>query len=288
MPDADDLIDVRRHRRLAGRRRQRPAGERRELQGDDREAFNGKALAIVQSTEDDGPITINASSAGLTPAAATVWAVEDHPKNTVAGRPIGVDPVHNRTPVGITPVLPDEVVVVQADGSTRLAAVNWQNLKHTTVKPGTTTVKGTIRGLGTNATAVITAYEPIGVDVWSTTVPAGMTPTLPPTVRVAYSDGVDQHLPVTWETVPASAYDTPGTITLDGAVEGLELPATAEIEVTDDFAPGQNLAAAAGQLEPIRRRQLLGSQQHPSQSSCSMGQPAAEVGRTSSTRPPPR
>ena len=224
-----------------------------------REAFHGKALAIIQSTEDGGPITVRASSAGLVPGVATVWAVEDHAKHEVAGRPVGVDPVYNRTPVGDVPDLPDEVVVVGADGSTELAGVNWQSLDNTTVEPGITTVKGTVRGLGSKATAIITAYEPVDVDTWSTRVPVGVAPTLPPTVRVVYSDGVDQQRPVTWETVPASTYDTPGVVNIDGTVEGLELGAAAVIEVTDDFVPGQNLAAATGLLSPSADASYSGS-----------------------------
>ena len=224
-----------------------------------RAAFHGKALAIIQSIEDDGPITVRASGAGLVPGVATVWAVEDHPRHEVAGRPVGVDPVYNRTPVGDTPDLPDEVIVVGADGSTELADVNWQSLEHTTFKPGTTTVKGTVRGLGSKATAIITAYIPVEVESWSTTVPVGVTPTLPATVRVVYSDGVDQHLPVAWETVPASTYDTPGVVHLDGTVDRLELGAAAVIEVTDDFVPGQNLAAASGPLSPSADASYAGS-----------------------------
>jgi beta-galactosidase len=40
----------------------------------DRAAFNGKALAIVQSTDRPGPITVSVSSPGLRPATTTVWA----------------------------------------------------------------------------------------------------------------------------------------------------------------------------------------------------------------------
>ncbi len=224
-----------------------------------REAFHGKALAIVQSIEDDGPITVQASSAGLVPGVATVWAVDDHRKHDNGGRPVGVDPVYNRTPVGDRPDLPDEVVVVSADGTTERADVKWQSLRKATERPGTTTVKGTVRGLGSAARAVITAYVPVEVEMWSTTVPVGLAPTLPPAVRVVYSDGVDQSLPVTWETVPDSTYRTPGVVELAGTVDGLGLEAAATIEVTGDFLPGQNLAAASGPLGPSADASYSGS-----------------------------
>jgi beta-galactosidase len=120
-------------------------------------------------------------------------------------------------------------------------------------------VKGTVRGLGSKATAIITAYVPVEVEPWSTTVPVGVTPTLPPTARVVFSDGVDQHLPVTWETVPDSAYDTPGVVNVAGTVEGVELDASAVVEVTADFVSGQNLASASGSLNPSADASYSGS-----------------------------
>jgi beta-galactosidase len=213
--------------------------------GPARSAFHGMALAIIQSTEDDGPITIRATSAGLIPGTTTVWSIDDHAKRHGAGGVGRVDPVYVRTPVGRTPVLPDVVRVVRADGSTRFAAVKWESLAKSAKKIGTTTVKGTVAGLGSLARAVITAYEPSDVDAWSTKVPVGQSPTLPPTARVIYSDGVDQWLPVTWHAVPESSYAFSGKVVVDGIVKGTRLHATAEVFVTDNFSPGQNIAATS-------------------------------------------
>lgn len=227
--------------------------------GPTRSAFHGKALAIIRSTESQGPITVTATSAGLVPGTATVFSVEPHAKNDVAGRPHGVEPVYVRTPVGTVPELPDEVRVIEADGSTRLAEVDWQNLKHVADEVGTTTVKGTINALGSAATAIVTAYEATEVEAWSTTVPVGQVPTLPPTVRVTFSDGVEQLLPVTWEDVPESSYGSPGTVVINGSVDMLGLAASAEVVVTEDFVQGQNLAAAAGPTMPTADASYSGS-----------------------------
>jgi beta-galactosidase len=227
--------------------------------GPTRSAFHGKALAIVQSTETEGPMTVTATSAGLVPGTATVLSVEPHARNDVAGRPYGVEPVYVRTPVGTAPDLPDEVRVIEAGGSTRLAEVDWQNLKHVAEQVGTITVKGTIVGLGSAATAIVTAYEPTEVEAWSTTVPLGQPPTLPPELRVTFTDGVTQLLPVTWEDVPEGTYGSPGTVTVHGTIDTLGLQVTAEVVVTEDFVPGQNLAAASSPTMPTADASYSGS-----------------------------
>jgi beta-galactosidase len=54
----------------------------------DRAAFNGEALAIVQSTERPGPITVSVSSPGLRPATTTIDAGHGgHARRAAAPRP---------------------------------------------------------------------------------------------------------------------------------------------------------------------------------------------------------
>lgn len=224
-----------------------------------RSAFNGKAIAIVQSLPTAGPITIRARAAGLEPADTTVWSVGRDPKVIVAGRPVGVDPVYVRAPVGASPALPAQVTVVNGDGSTSRVAVHWQRYE-AQHKPGVTTVTGTIHGLGAKAKAVVTAYEPSRVEPWSTVLPVGTSPTLPPTVRVIYTDGVDRLLPVTWGTVKAGSYASAGTVVVYGRVDGLRMSATAQVRVTADFEPGQNLASAASPTTPSADASYSGSQ----------------------------
>jgi beta-galactosidase len=65
-----------------------------------RQAFNGKALAIVQSTGRPGPIRVTATSPGLRPATATIAAV----------------PAHGRAPAAADPYHPPVTAPVPVDG----------------------------------------------------------------------------------------------------------------------------------------------------------------------------
>ena len=224
-----------------------------------RSAYNGKALAIVQSLPTAGPITIRARAAGLEPADTTVWSVGRDPKVTGAGRLVGVDPVYVRVPVGASPALPAQVTVVNGDGATSRAAVHWQRLDAQR-KAGVITVTGTIHGLDAKAKAVVTAYLPSRVEPWSTVIPVGASPTLPPSVQVVYSDGVDRMLPVSWGRVVGSSYASAGTVVVHGRVDGVRLGATAQVRVTADFEPGQNLASATSPTTPSADASYSGSQ----------------------------
>ncbi|MFL5995619.1 MAG: LamG-like jellyroll fold domain-containing protein [Streptomyces sp.] len=48
----------------------------------------------------------------------------------------------------------------------------------------------------------------------------GTAPSLPPTVRAAFSDGYDRDTPVTWDAVPPEKYAQPGTFTVAGTAVG--------------------------------------------------------------------
>lgn len=245
VPGADNLIDFEvTGGKLAGtdNGRSEDAGN---YKASSRHAFNGKALAIIGSTA-SGPVTIRARGAGLEPGTATVWSVKQNRHGTV-----GVDPVRLRVPVGGRLSLPGQVQIVSADGKTQAADVLWlQASKRISDKPGVTTIKGIVLGADAIAEATVSTYQPTGSDTWSTVVPVGTAPTLPRTVRVVYSDGVDRFLPATWDAVPKSSYSQAGTVNIGGAIAGTGLRTTAQIRVTADFKPGQNLAAATSPARP--------------------------------------
>jgi beta-galactosidase len=79
VPDADDAIsfDVRGAGRLAGLDNGRQE-DAENYKASTREAFNGKALAIVQSGDRSGPITVTATAPGLAPARTTIYASGGH------------------------------------------------------------------------------------------------------------------------------------------------------------------------------------------------------------------
>jgi hypothetical protein len=99
-----------------------------------RRAFNGKALAIVQSDGTPRPITLTATAPGLLPATTAVFETGRR-SHALAG----IETVVVRTPVGTPPSLPGRVRAVFADGSERMLRVAWERapaLRH----PGPYTV----------------------------------------------------------------------------------------------------------------------------------------------------
>src|SRR3954452_5000067 len=124
-----------------------------------RAAFNGKALAIVQSTTSPGPITVTVTSPGLLPQGTTILAGQDGVA-PVWQRPPGytVDYVGGfptTVPVGTTPSLPGTADVVYSDRVDRWLPVTWDALPSLT-QWGRYTVNGTVDGQKALATITVT------------------------------------------------------------------------------------------------------------------------------------
>jgi beta-galactosidase len=205
-----------------------------------RAAFNGKALAIIQSTTGSGPITVKVTSPGLAPQTATVFAGTG-----------GVEPVYGRGPVGSAPSLPATVRQVSADGSSTTVPVTWN--APAALAAGLNTIDGS-----GGAKAYVTGYSVDHVAGVSTVIAAGTAPTLPGTADVVYTDGADRRLPVTWEAIPAAKYAQFGRFTVQGAVAGVAQKAVATITVSDLVSHNQNLGRVA-RLEPAADAGFTGS-----------------------------
>ncbi|HEY2674829.1 MAG TPA: glycoside hydrolase family 2 TIM barrel-domain containing protein, partial [Rugosimonospora sp.] len=236
---------------LAGLDNGRQESAERYQNTDTREAFKGKALAIVQSTGQPGRITVTASAADLLPAAASVYATDTmYAADSSGTRLITLDPVTLRIPLGSQPRLPGTVTGVYADGSQRALAVHWsgtpEQVRH---RAGVYQVSGTVAGTPLRAQAAITVYAPAAVETYSTAVGAGTPPVLPASLRLVYSDGVDLAVPVAWAPVPPARYAGPGQFTVTGTVAG-GLAARATVRVTGDVLTGQNLAGSGSPAHP--------------------------------------
>src|SRR4051812_19900 len=188
-----------------------------------RAAFNGKALAIVQSTRNGGPITVKVSSPGLLPQTATVFAGGG-----------GAEPVYGRGAAGSAPALPATVRVVHADGTSDEQAVSWN--APAALAAGLNAIDGS-----GGAKAYVTGYTVDHAVGFSTVVPAGTAPTLPGTADVVYSDGTDRRLRVTWDAIPAARYAGFGRFTVQGTIAGVAQKALATVSVSVLVSHGQNL-----------------------------------------------
>jgi beta-galactosidase len=216
-----------------------------------RRAFNGKALAIVQSGESAGPMTVRATSPGLLPASATVFASDER-----GSRLIGLEPVWMRTEVGEEPELPSTVRGVFADGSTRAFRVRWDQVPD---EVGIHSVEGDAIGTSIDARATVSVYSLEQVEAFSTVVPVGVAPWLPGRVRLEYSDGVDRQAPVTWDAIDPARYASPGEFVVEGRVDGVARRARATVRVAEAATPDQNLSRSTSPTEPAADASFSGA-----------------------------
>jgi hypothetical protein len=222
-----------------------------------REAFNGKALAIVQSTKTPGPITITATSSGLLPATTTVYSVLENGQSEL----IALEPVYIRTMIGADPLLPETVQGIYADDTQKPLSVQWDKFKEDlNAGCGIYTVKGRVTGESIQAEAVITVYDIGGIESYSTVVATDTAPALPTTVRLVYNDGVDQFVPVTWDPIDPAKYTSPGKFTVTGTVAGTTVKAQANIRVTEDVTTNQNIANSESPLKPTADASYSGTE----------------------------
>ena len=139
-------------------------------------AYNGKLLAIVESTPTPGPITLTFTSPGLTPVTTTLYATSATGSGLIA-----VKPTYLRVPLGTTPTLPATVKGVHANGTQTNLSVAWDALPAAVATTaGTYTVNGVASGTAIPAQAIITVYKAVGVQGYSTAVAVGSAPFLPP------------------------------------------------------------------------------------------------------------
>ncbi len=82
------------------------------------------------------------------------------------------------------------------------------------------------------------------------TLSLGETPSLPATVKAAFSDDSIRDVPVTWEALDPSAFAQAGEVALHGTVNGTDLTATASITVSGEKNYVVNPGFETGQLAP--------------------------------------
>ena len=209
-------------------------------------AFNGKLVAIVQSTSSPGPIKVTARSTGLLPATTTVYASGEAGASLVAFAPAYV-----RSLLGAPVALPATVQAVHADGTREAAAVTWSSLPDASRSlAGTYNVAGSVAGSKVQAEAVVTVYSVAGLETYSTAVATGIVPRLPGTVRLAYSDGVEAQVAVKWDAVDPSRYAKAGLVSLTGTVAETPMKAVASVRVVDPSGGRGNIARSGSPLQP--------------------------------------
>ncbi len=188
------------------------------FQDDNRKAYNGKVLAIVQTTKNAGDVKVTATSEGLKSSTVVVKAEET--ESTGAKTIVGFNMSKNYyVKLGSQIELPTTVEAVYSDGTKEVKSVVWSKVNEDQLNTvGSFAVSGLVDGLHTVSVNVTVISEVAGLLSYSTTTPRGTAPALPETRPVVLADGkvLDASFPVTWEKVDASEYQDNDWVQFEG------------------------------------------------------------------------
>ena len=180
-------------------------------------AYAGKALVIIRSTQDAGEITLNIASNGLSGQTVTITSSPDSTDTGEGLVSYGMIRDYS-VKVGTQPALDSTAIGTLSDGSTVSGSIVWDTIPSETYNAaGDYTIYGTL---------TLRGFEPIPVSAQLHVIPniidlrnislavmEGNAPTLPNTVRGVLADGtLSGEFVVDWEDVDASDYDTVGEI----------------------------------------------------------------------------
>ncbi|MFN0220089.1 MULTISPECIES: family 43 glycosylhydrolase [Paenibacillus] len=138
--------------------------------------------------------------------------------NVLADSIVSVDEVRVTTTKDFPPVLPDKVTVRHYDGHKVELPVTWERLPLDKLSGlGTFQLNGTVFSTAIPAAAQIRVADLVSVDEVQVSTTAGSAPELPAKVTARYSDGTSAELGVTWDEIPAGAYDQSGVFSVQGS-----------------------------------------------------------------------
>ena len=222
-------------------------------QDNNRDAFSGSLVAIVQSEKNAGEITVTASAEGLEPA--TVEITTTPAADTTGEVTLRYYEMSRNYYVktGNMPQLPDTVKAVYSNGTEKDVAVSWETITEDQVsQTGTFAVAGTTEE-GDRITVTVNMIDQVAALLnYSTAVPVGQEPTLPETRPAVLQSGevISASFPVKWGE-PDGSYNEAGTVKLTGTanVLGQELTVTASVRVQEQQVEiGGNVAGQASEL----------------------------------------
>lgn len=204
-------------------------------QADNRKAFSGKVLAIVQSTKEAGEITVTAKADGLqssTVKIATTAVPGTSTEKTVRSF------YYSRNyyvKTGNKPILPNDVEVRYSDGTSDRQNVTWDAVSDDQIaKAGSFSVAGTVAGQ--KISVRVTMIDEIGALLnYSASTPVGTPAVLPDSRPAVLPDGTvtSANFAVHWTKPADTVYNTAGTVKVPGTatVFGKEFKVTATIRV---------------------------------------------------------
>lgn len=216
---------------------------------DNRAAYNGKLVAIVQATSEDGDFTVTAEAEGLEPATLNGTSA---PVEGVSGKLLS-SLVYSRTyyvKTGTRPTLPLSVQASYTDGTSEELPVIWDEISDEDLAtPGVLRVGGKVQG--GSVSVLINVIDEIGAVLGSsTTTPAGVLPALPASRPVVLANGtqLDASLPVVWPELNAEDFAAPGIKVVEGKTIafGQEYPVTCSVRIEEgETSIGNSLSTVA-------------------------------------------
>ena len=221
--------------------------------GTSKAAFNGKMIAIVQSTKTAGTMNVNISASGLEGQSVkiTTTAVDQVEESNIDYL---YYPKNYYVKVGNAPVLPTQINVVNKDQTVEVVNANWTPVtKEQYDTPNTFVVEGVASNgekLSVNVTVLDTVQTLLNT---SLTTSIGVKPELPSSRPAVLADGtiLDVNFDVTWEAIEATSYEQEGTFVVNGTanVFGQTINVTASVRVQEaTVSVGSNIAPQALRL----------------------------------------
>ena len=205
-------------------------------------------------TSQPGAVEVQGTVEGLAdPVVATVEVRAPEAVSAGGGEPLAASVPSGAGAADALAALPQTVPVSWSDGSVSEEPVAWAEPDEAQLaalsarEGGTVEVQGTVGGTGQSVSATVevapaepvSAQAPQAQEAW-----VGGEPALPATVEVTWSNGDVTDEPVSWGEADTSQ---PGTVEVQGAVEGLADPVVAEVEVRAPEATAVELPDAEAQ-----------------------------------------
>ncbi|MCI5839449.1 MAG: glycoside hydrolase family 2 TIM barrel-domain containing protein [Peptoniphilaceae bacterium] len=215
---------------------------------DNRNAFSGKVLAIVQSTKKSGEFTVKASSDGLEGAEVTVKTTgSKNEENTVESFTMSKNYF---VKINGDLDLPKTVKVNYSNNTSSQKDVVWEDYdKENLKKQGTFTISGEVDG--EKVSVNVNVIDEIGAILnYSTTTPIGVKVNLPSEREAVLKNGeiIDVSFPVEWEKIEDEEFTKEQNIIVNGktSVFGKEYDLKATIRVQrEEVFLGENEAVNA-------------------------------------------
>ena len=206
-------------------------------------AYAGKALVIVRSTEDAGEITVNVASDGLTGETVSVSTYTFGGPDMEGGL-VSYTMVKDYTvKAGTVPALDTASTATLSDGSTVSGTITWNEVTADVYNTaGDHTIYGTLTIAGQDPITVSARLHVIANVIAlrnvSTATMENVAPELPVSVKGVLADGtLSGDFAVTWDAVDAAEFDTIGeVVTVNGTAVVFDdetLPVTCTVRVAE-------------------------------------------------------